>query len=141
MKRSRRVRLEDVFYGENECASKRSPVTTWRFTLLFVHIPPRLGSAWLCGTDGHRASGQNLSRRTGVYCEHRAGNIARAVAKQKFDRAGHVAHLGETAQCAAADDALTLFAGKTVRHFGFEEAGRNGVHVDAEPADLARERA
>src|SRR5580698_2803497 len=85
--------------------------------------------------------GYRLRRRAGIDREHRAGHAARLFTQQKRDRVRYIIHAGEPAERAAAGDLDALLFGQAMRHFGIDETGRHGIHVDAEPPHFARQRA
>src|SRR5579863_4753690 len=53
---------------------------------------------------GGAPSGYLLCGRTGINCEHRAGDVLGPGSEQKLDGARHVFELGKTMQCAALRD-------------------------------------
>ena len=102
----------------------------------------------LIGLSRHGQADQHYRRTTGtlrgrasVDREHCAGDAAGAVAHQELNCVGDIIDVGQAAQGTAAHDLLALGADQPLRHVGVEKAGGDGVDVDAEPADLARQRA
>src|ERR1700730_16346532 len=80
----------------------------------------------------------SLCRAAGVDRQHRAGDIFRLVAEQELDRVGDILDGGKATQRAAPRYLLALLVAKALGHLRVHESRRDGVDVDAEPADLAR---
>ena len=81
------------------------------------------------------------SRRVaGVHRQHRARDVPAALTQEVLDHRSDIAGLGQTAQRAAAGDAPAAVIVQGPGQFGVDEAGRDRVYGDAEPADFTGKR-
>ena len=90
-------------------------------------------------STGDAFGDDSLRRRAGIYGEHCAGDAFGFVTEKELDSVDHVLDVGKSAKRAAPRDLFPALALEALSHVRVHEPWRDGVHVDAQPPDFARE--